>query len=374
MSISNKIYIYEDYKYKNFLPLTYFRPVFDLLCGIYTFRERLQKIYNSEIFPISRFHKVNSEISGTFISGRIIIYEKLPDVKNAVYTMGDEVVGFTLQKPIKLDIPLTADFLEKLKQELDRIEIKGIKFDYIWELMDKNGEIIISDFERIGFDKAKKYNIQGVYIFEEEGPVIIEEGAILKPPTIIEGPCFIRKKTVIDGAKIRSGCSFGENCRIGGEVEASIFIGYSNKHHEGFVGHSYIGEWVNLGALTTTSDLKNTYGKVKVILPERGEINTGLMKVGSFIGDHTKTGIGTLLTTGCTIGVCANIFGGGVFPKFIPSFSWYDGKEWRTFSVEKAIEIAKRVMPRRGITPDENYLNLIRKIYEETKEERFWEK
>ena len=134
------------------------------------------------------------------------------------------------------------------------------------------------------------------------GPVTIDEGAVINPQTRIEGPAYIGPKSMIVGGKIREGCSFGPVCRVGGEVEESIIHGYSNKYHDGFLGHAYVGEWVNLGALTTNSDLKNDYGSVSVTLDGRNPINTGSTKVGSLIGDHTKTSIGTLFNTGSYVG------------------------------------------------------------------------
>src|SRR6185295_4718482 len=134
------------------------------------------------------------------------------------------------------------------------------------------------------------------------GPVTIEEGCEVHPFTRIEGPCYVGPKTILLGAKVREGCSFGPMCRIGGEVEESIVHGYSNKYHDGFLGHAYVGEWVNLGALTTNSDLKNDYSEVKVTLDGRTQLSTGSNKVGALIGDHVKTSIGTLLNTGAYVG------------------------------------------------------------------------
>jgi len=136
-----------------------------------------------------------------------------------------------------------------------------------------------------------------VVIDAANGPVYLDEDVEVHPFTRIEGPCFVGKKSILLGTKCREGNSIGPWCRVGGEVEESIIQGYSNKYHDGFLGHAYVGEWVNLGALTTNSDLKNDYGDVEVILPGRRPINTQSTKVGSLIGDHTKTSIGTLLNT-----------------------------------------------------------------------------
>jgi hypothetical protein len=142
--------------------------------------------------------------------------------------------------------------------------------------------------------------------------------------------------------------TFGPECRIAGEVEECVWQGYANKRHHGFVGHSAIGEWVNLGALTTTSDLKNNYGNVRVTIDGR-EVDSGSPKVGSTLGAHVKTGIGTLLTTGAVIGVGSNLFGGGTFaPKELPPFSWWDGARNAEHAFDKFLATARIAMSRRG--------------------------
>ncbi len=163
-----------------------------------------------------------------------------------------------------------------------------------------------------------------VVIDAEHGPVYLDEGVEVHPFTRIEGPCYVGKKSILLGTKCREGNSIGPMCRVGGEVEESIIHGYSNKYHDGFLGHAYVGEWVNLGALTTNSDLKNDYSSVTVTLDGKTPISTGSTKVGSLIGDHTKTSIGTLLNTGAYVGAMTLIATSGKpLPKFIPSFAWY---------------------------------------------------
>ncbi|MCK4308229.1 hypothetical protein KAW50_08400, partial [candidate division WOR-3 bacterium] len=379
----NKIYIYEDEGYKNFLPLVYLRPVFDLYCGMFTFRERIQKLYpKAKIYPLSRFDSQTPKLSNSqtlFINGRAILHSPLPD-KKGVFVAHDEVVGFRVEsselRVQSFEMPMGAETLNSLKKKLEKIEVEATVIKYPWDLIEENESTIAKDFEllsqseiaptRSKKQEARSENIwisesakieEGVFLYG--GPIYIGDKAHIKPPTIIEGPCFIGNGAIIDGAKIRPGTTIGKVCRIGGEIEASIFSDYSNKHHEGFVGHSFIGEWVNLGALTTTSDLKNTYGTVKVqsekCKGKSGQIDTGHLKVGSFIGDHTKTGIGILLNTGCVIGCFANIYGGGLMPKYIPSFTWGAKNELTEYNLEKAIEVAKKVMARRKVKLTEDY-------------------
>ena len=188
-----------------------------------------------------------------------------------------------------------------------------------------------------------------VVIDAEHGPVYLDEGVEVHPFTRIEGPCYVGKKSILLGAKCREGNSIGPMCRVGGEIEESIIHGYSNKYHDGFLGHAYVGEWVNLGALTTNSDLKNDYSSVTVILDGRTPVNTGSTKVGSFVGDHTKTSIGTLLNTGAYVGAMALIATTGqLLPKFMPrSPGIVEGAVTKGFGRKKLYETAKIAMGRR---------------------------
>jgi UDP-N-acetylglucosamine diphosphorylase/glucosamine-1-phosphate N-acetyltransferase len=178
------------------------------------------------------------------------------------------------------------------------------------------------------------------------GPILVGHGARVEAHTHVRGPCAIGAGTQLLGGAV-AGCTFGPECRIAGEVEASVWQGYANKRHHGFVGHSVIGEWVNLGALTTTSDLKNNYGSVRVWVDGR-EIESGQIKVGAFIGAHTKTGIGSLLPTGASIGSGSNLFGGGRFaPRAVPPFAWWDGERLVEHRLEPFLATARIAMGRR---------------------------
>jgi UDP-N-acetylglucosamine diphosphorylase/glucosamine-1-phosphate N-acetyltransferase len=189
--------------------------------------------------------------------------------------------------------------------------------------------------------------------------VFIDRDAAVRPGSFVEGACYIGPGTVIDGAKVRPGCSFGPQCRIGGEVEMSIFQGHSNKHHEGFIGHAFVGEWANLGALTTNSDLKNAYQPVQVTWQGK-TIDTGRLKVGCFVGDHAKTAIGTLINTGARIGTFANWFEPGLSPKEIPAFAWGSKARWPLGHV---LSNARKVMSRRGMTLSPAYERALRALY-----------
>jgi UDP-N-acetylglucosamine diphosphorylase/glucosamine-1-phosphate N-acetyltransferase len=235
-----------------------------------------------------------------------------------------------------------------------------------WELMGRNAEAIASDLadmrgevkgdvhrlacletpERIAIAEGARVG-PFVVLDASSGPIRVERGAIIEPHTHVKGPCVVGANTQLLGGVV-GGTTFGPECRIAGEVEASVWQGHANKRHHGFVGHSVIGEWVNLGALTTTSDLKNNYGNVRVWVDGR-EHDTRSPKVGAFIGAHVKTGIGSLLPTGSSVGTAANLFGGGRFaPKQVPPFAWWDGERMREHELERCVATARITTSRRG--------------------------
>lgn len=190
----------------------------------------------------------------------------------------------------------------------------------------------------------------GVVFDTRGGSIVVDEGAQVRSGARLEGPLYVGPHSIILGGDVR-GSVFGPHCRVRGEVSACVFHGYVNKAHEGFVGHSVLGPWVNLGAGTTTSNLKNTYGTVR-LEPESGRIETERQFLGSLIGDHAKTAIGTMLGTGTIVGAGANVFGGAV-PKWVPPFAWGTTGGER-LSEEGFLKIAGRVFPRRQVelTPE----------------------
>jgi UDP-N-acetylglucosamine diphosphorylase/glucosamine-1-phosphate N-acetyltransferase len=199
------------------------------------------------------------------------------------------------------------------------------------------------------------------------GPVVIDREAVVTAFTRLEGPCYVGPRTQVDGAKIRAGTTLGPECRIGGEVEASIVQGYSNKHHDGFLGHAYVGEWVNLGAGTQNSDLRNDYAAVSVLVNGR-VVNSGRTKVGCYLGDHTKAGLATLLNTGSNAGIFCNLLpSGGLLPKYVPSFSSvWNGSLVENSDLPALLRTAARVMQRRGRTLTEAQQRLYALAFEQT--------
>jgi UDP-N-acetylglucosamine diphosphorylase/glucosamine-1-phosphate N-acetyltransferase len=208
--------------------------------------------------------------------------------------------------------------------------------------------------------------VRGAEVFAEEGvrlqgplavdatagPILLRRGSRLAPFTLLEGPVLVGEGTQVLGGRIAQSY-LGPGCLVRGEVAGSVLLGWSNKAHDGFVGHSYLGAWVNLGAMTTTSNLKNTYGEVRVAVGETF-VSSGRTKLGSVIGDHTKTAIGTLLATGSTIGVGVNLFGAaGLAPRWVPSFVWGVGAAAHEHELARCLQTAERVTARRGATLSE---------------------
>ncbi|KKL14219.1 hypothetical protein LCGC14_2517910, partial [marine sediment metagenome] len=264
-----------------------------------------------------------------------------------------------------------ANFLLAAKDVLPNVTTEVPTYKYVWDMVLENPGQLTADFQAAGRSgiegtveqpNAIRGSDKDVYIGPgavihpmvvldaENGPIYLDEKVQVHPFTRIEGPCFVGRESILLGAKCREGNSIGPVCRVGGEVEESIIQGYSNKYHDGFLGHAYVGEWVNLGAQTTNSDLKNDYSGVSVTLDGKAPIDTGSTKVGSLIGDHTKTSIGTLFNTGSYVGAMTLIMATGKpLPKHIPSFAWFlEGITTKGFGKKKLYEAAKTAMPRRG--------------------------
>jgi UDP-N-acetylglucosamine diphosphorylase/glucosamine-1-phosphate N-acetyltransferase len=186
----------------------------------------------------------------------------------------------------------------------------------------------------------------GVVFDTRQGAIVLEAGVEVRHGTRLEGPFYAGEKSRLLGDSLRASV-LGPRCTVKGELSTTVFLGYANKAHDGFVGHSVIGHWVNLGAGTTTSNLKNTYGEVSLALGGT-RLATGRQFLGSLIGDHAKTAIGTMLATGTVIGAGANVFGAGQVPKYVPPFAWGFDRDER-MNEEGFLTVAARVMPRREV-------------------------
>ncbi|MGA2297736.1 MAG: glucose-1-phosphate thymidylyltransferase, partial [FCB group bacterium] len=271
------------------------------------------------------------------------------------------------------------NIISSIGNDCTKFDIPDVKvINYLWDAIELNDKEIINDFSYFNsgvkkddkFENVSFINKKDIYLGNDcklapnvvidasDGPVIIDNNVKIMPNSSIFGPCYIGKNSIIrTGAKIYGKTTIGEVCKIGGEVENSIVHAYSNKQHDGYLGHSYISEWVNIGADTNTSDLKNTYGEIKVNLEGR-EINTHRIFLGLLCGDHSKAGINTMFTTGTVAGIAGILVNEWFLPNTISSFSWGGGKNSSVYKASKAIDIAKIVMARRNKTllPEEEIL------------------
>ena len=412
--MGGKICIFEDQGWVNLSPLTLTRPAYELRCGMSSLKEKiLRQFPGKEVILHCRDYladAVAEENSGfqvnelpsdscLFINGRVLadsdLVKKIDPNREGVYMKGEIVVASLLRgkslEPIRrrMGQPLSRQDFSGLTDNVRQIEAKLI--DYPWDLIRENASRIEEEFQLLAqggeilgkiYENVcliEKGNIYigkdskikpGVVLDAEEGPIYIGEGVEVFPNATIQGPAFIGDGSKIKiGAKICEGTSIGEVCKVGGEVEETIIHSYSNKQHEGFLGHSYLGMWINLGADTNNSDLKNNYSTVKVYL--NGQlVDTGSLFVGLFMGDHSKSGINTMFNTGTVVGVMSNVFGGDYPPKFIPSFAWGGSQGLVEHDLERALDTARRVMGRRDreLTPAQE--KVLRKVFELTKPER----
>ena len=421
--MSRPIVIFEDDKVSRLYPLTLTRSVCDLRCGATTLTEKiagriarastqgggagwLGSAGDTDI----RFHvrghlatagkpQVSSygDLFGeseivTLLNGRALFDHSLLEAFEpgwrGVYVCGDDVVlaSVTRAEAAELDRyigkPLPAGLFGALP--VRQIEARIIGFP--WDLVKQNGHELGKDFDALGgaaletepgsmvyvvgrdgvrIGKDVKLG-PGVVIDATAGPVIIDDGVKVMPNASIEGPAHIGRGSVIKmGARIYGETSIGPVCKIGGEVAESVFQGFSNKQHDGFVGHSCLGEWVNIGAGTDTSDMKNNYSTVRIDIDGK-EVDSDEQFVGLFMGDHSKSGIGTVFNTGTVVGICCNVYGAGYPPKHIPSFTWGGASGFVEHRLDKAIDTARRAMARRDQDLDADGDSMLRKVFEMT--------
>jgi len=407
-----KVCIFES-NWTRFYPVAHVRPVFELVCGHDSLRAKIERALAGNTFSYAvrdlltgLFAQQNPDLAVNpaldedvlFVNGRLLASSFAPeaDGPEEVGKTGDEIV-YVRAKAASIASAEGDDTIAtvaSLASKLPAKEVEATVMGYIWDLVHHNAEEVAKDFAAKGQsgiegtveemvairgDKKNVYVAPGavihpmVVIDAEPGPVYIAEDVEITPHTRVEGPSYIGPKTILYGGKIREGCSIGPVCRVGGEVEESIIHGYSNKYHDGFLGHAYVGSWVNLGALTSNSDLKNDYGTVEVRM-EGKLVDTGDTKVGAFIGDHTKTSIGTLLNTGTYLGMGCNVLANGEpAPKFIPDFVWMVRGKFLRARMKDVLGTARTAMGRRKVELTAIEEEVYRQIYDQTQDERMAE-
>lgn len=400
-----KCCFFEDDFLENFHPLTLTRPVYDLRVGILTLGEKW-------LHALSILHRKPTGTLRNHLKG---VFEE--------FTVSDPTETALWINPRFIPSDSLAESLKKLKENegiitdsqliaahvsyenhqkwsqlginLDDISQKELDIDDLtilknsWELFQVNGNQIISDVELVRKSFVKNENNFPHAIFTNRDDIYIEEGAVIEPGamllaetgpiyigksahimanSVIRGPSAICEKSVVKmGAKIYEDTTIGPVCKVGGEISNTIFHSYSNKAHDGYVGNSVFGQWCNLGADSNTSNLKNNYSTVKVVdWKTKKEFDTGQQFIGTIMGDHSKTGINAMLSTGTLCGVCCNLFSDKYPPSFVPSFSWVSGSEIVPYHFDKAVEAMERMMKRRSVPLTPSYHKMMKALFQST--------
>jgi len=375
------------------LPFTYTRPVADIRIGVLTIREKWEKHlgyttttvtedYLADKWPLVELEE-NVMINASYLPTRNLVkLIKGMEVNQAIFD-GGEAIAFYVKEDQEVDFD-AYEVIDYGFQDLFRIE-------HTWDIFSKNGRAIQEDFELLTAGRKSQPIPKSVHcmnrdqIFLEEGvsievgilnatngPIYLGKNSEVMEGSIIRGPFGLgAHSTVKLGAKIYGPTSTGPYCKIGGEINNSVFFGYSSKGHDGFLGNAVLGEWCNIGADSNNSNLKNNYATVKLWDYESGRFaNTGLQFCGLMMGDHSKCGINTMFNTGTVIGVACNIYGSGFPRNFIPSYSWGGAGGFVTHQPKKAFETARIAMARRDIALSPADEAILSQVFEDTSKYR----
>jgi UDP-N-acetylglucosamine diphosphorylase / glucose-1-phosphate thymidylyltransferase / UDP-N-acetylgalactosamine diphosphorylase / glucosamine-1-phosphate N-acetyltransferase / galactosamine-1-phosphate N-acetyltransferase len=414
--MSLNVVVYEDNHYGAFYPLTCTRPVYTLRAGIVPLYVRLKRFFGDITLSCSAREDVAPFLSETvrdmpvniikrgegdilIVNGRLRNPGDMAALidhcrVNTVFTSPDGVIAVFFDRNHLSDTPAvsTSDFFVNRAanqwSDFAIVATAATLYCGLWEIMADIEAEIKQDYKWLSpsFGAANEVHVHegawlinpdniylgemvevmpGAVIDASKGPVYIGINSRVESHAAIYGPTAIGANSVVLAGKITSS-SIGHTCRVGGEVENSIVLPYVNKYHAGFIGHSVVGQWVNFGAMTTNSDLKNNYSTIRVTA-NGNEVDTGSIKVGSFIGDHTKFGIGTLLKTGISIGAGCNIFGGSlVTDNEVQPFQWGSSGRWEQYQFDKAMTNLSAACNRRNHILSMYEKELLRKISENT--------
>ena len=373
------ITIFEDSAALNFEPISLTRPVFDIRYGSFTIYERLKKLCNNKVTAfyvrdslkefVKKQHS-NSLLSyketsnQVWLNGKAIWTKDLIDrvigSKKSVFTAEGNLVALNLPDDNSVIVNLIKDFSkESVPEGIVAHELKVETINYLWDILSNIKNIVAC--EQKGSNRSfQKY--ENIVIDESEGPVIIQDNVVVEPFTYLKGPLIIDVGSkILSHSRIQNSI-IGPGCKIGGEVSGTIFQGWSNKGHYGFLGDSFVGEWVNFGAGATNSNLKNNYKSVLVNV-NNNIIDTNSLFIGLFVGDHSKISIGSQINTGTNIGVGCSILAQTFPDTHIPSFSFYNNGNIKNINFEKFIDTTKIVKDRRNQFLDEKEIKLLKKIH-----------
>jgi len=369
-------YIFYDTElWEELLPITFTRPAAEIRVGILKIAEKWQKNLNA-LFSYATKEHLQKKYPVIIADDNIIV--------NSALLPDSEVLSLVRNLPMgklyyhnntfvvaRLNHDDTLAFLHQTKNfKIESLSFEPNLISHFCHIFKKNHQEIVNDFKLITYQRTSQILSKTNILIGDSNSVFIEEGATVEAATINthDGPVYIGKEaevmegclirgpfalcdhaTLKMGAKIYGATTIGPYSKVGGEVNNSVVLGYSNKAHDGFLGNSVIGEWCNLGADTNNSNLKNNYATVKMWnYPKQKFISTGLQFAGLIMGDHSKCGINTMFNTGTVVGVACNLFGDGFHRSFVPSFSWGGFQGYTHYQFEKAIETAKLVFERRN--------------------------
>jgi UDP-N-acetylglucosamine diphosphorylase / glucose-1-phosphate thymidylyltransferase / UDP-N-acetylgalactosamine diphosphorylase / glucosamine-1-phosphate N-acetyltransferase / galactosamine-1-phosphate N-acetyltransferase len=387
-----QLILYDDAIARSWFPFTHTRPAGELFFGTRTLRQRMEEVaqvkcsghlsaaeladFDEPDTPaVIPNEEIDTDCPRFFLSSRAIVdwSTKLPRAAHTiVYRIGHETVGYYCAPGNPS--PTEAQLLQSGVAQAE--ELAGTTLRRVWELMTRNAEQVRKDIEHFHPNRPQQIppnagvlgsealllgnNVTiefGVVLDLTNGPIWLDDDVTVRAFTRLAGPSYVGRGSQLLGGSFTA-VSIGPQSKVHGEMEQTVVLGYSNKAHDGFLGHAYLGSWVNLGAMTTNSDLKNNYGSVRLWTPQ-GEVDTGEMKIGCFLGDHVKTGIGTLLNTGTVVGAGSNLFGSAMPPKFVPPFSWGSGADLSSYDLSKFLETAEAVMARRKVQMSEKQRRLL---------------
>jgi UDP-N-acetylglucosamine diphosphorylase/glucosamine-1-phosphate N-acetyltransferase len=382
------VYVFDDRISDAWAPFALSRPGSELRFGRWGLRERLERFAGTPTTglltrpwlrsfqegstpPVLSLDDIPSDRARVFLSARFVpeLSARVPGSSSNLWTDG-QVVGCRLSPG---DDNPDASWLAQPTPlpGLPDEEVPGRVLGHVWDFIAHHVERLALDLiqstaaapdselppgvERLGDHQVRLgpgVRIEpGVLLDVRAGPIELDANVEVRTGARLGGPLYAGPGCRLLGGTIEA-LSAGPVCYLRGEIEESAVLGYSNKAHDGFLGHAYLGRWVNLGALTTNSDLKNNYGPVR-LGPPGHEVDTGLLKLGCLIGDHAKTGIGLMLGTGTVLGAGSNVFGTDMPPKWVPPFSWGSGSELSVYRKDAFVETAALVMERREVEVDD---------------------
>jgi len=391
--------LFDDKSRQNLLPLTFTRPVCEIRAGILTLKEKWEKFLNSPISYkteeyLSEKYPIKIDSDNLLINGSVIPNKELiKEIQNL--DINSALVADNKLLAVRIDKDKFSEFDPAHTENFEKQDFNSAftSIEWPWDIFKLNDINIKNDFDLLTKERksnpiSKSNNIlpeENIFIEEgatvefatlnaSTGPIYIGKNTEIMEGSVIRGPLALCENAVLKmGAKIYGPTTIGPYSKIGGEVNNSVIIGYSNKGHDGFLGNSVIGEWCNLGADTNNSNLKNNYAEVRLWNYEKERfIKTGLQFCGLIMGDHSKCAINTMFNTGTVIGVNANIFGEGFPRNFVPSFSWGGARGFTVYGLDKAFDVAEKVMERRNKTFDDKEKKILTHILEKTSKYRMY--